>query len=94
MNGQLPEAMAGDLPEHMVYEAQNNQMIDGGYLDAGVLLNLGAARIKYLVAALEEVAKGMGPYSRDPLAHASNTIEDMKDIATKAVAGTWEVPGD
>jgi DNA repair exonuclease SbcCD ATPase subunit len=38
-----------------------------------------------LRAALEEIAKGEGRYSKDPLTHASNTIEDMIEIAREAL---------
>jgi hypothetical protein len=39
-----------------------------------------------LVKALEEIAKGQGAFSRDPLTHASNTIDDMKTLAREALA--------
>lgn len=39
-----------------------------------------------LVKALEEIAKGQGAFSRDPLTHASNTIDDMKGLAREALA--------
>ena len=32
-------------------------------------------------AALEEISLAQGAYSRDPLIHASNCIDDMRDIA-------------
>lgn len=35
--------------------------------------------------ALQEVAKGEGPFSRDQLTHAQNTIEAMKEIALNAL---------
>lgn len=35
--------------------------------------------------ALHEISKGEGPFSRDPLTHASNTIESMKQIAKDAI---------
>ena len=35
--------------------------------------------------ALEQIAKGEGRYSRDPLTHASNTIEDMTALARAAL---------
>jgi hypothetical protein len=40
--------------------------------------------------ALLEIAKGEGPFSRDPLTHAENTIEAMKELAAVAavVSGT------
>ena len=39
-----------------------------------------------LLAALQEVAEGAGRYSKDPLTHAENCIEDMKAIARSAIA--------
>lgn len=39
-----------------------------------------------LRAALEEITLGAGPFSRDHLTHASNTIEAMKEIARSALA--------
>ena len=41
--------------------------------------------IEKLVAALAEVEKGIGAFSRDPLQFACNTIDDMKDIARAAI---------
>jgi hypothetical protein len=39
-----------------------------------------------LVAALEEIKKGEGPYSQDKLTHADNTIFHLVLIATQALA--------
>ncbi len=39
-----------------------------------------------LYEALVQIAKGEGRFSRDPLTHASNTIEDMKLLAKSALA--------
>ena len=39
-----------------------------------------------LVAALKEVTKGEGAFSRDNLEHADNCIESMKAIAKAALA--------
>lgn len=39
-----------------------------------------------LRAAMEQIAKGEGPYSRDPLTHAANVIEDMMAVARAALA--------
>jgi len=36
--------------------------------------------------ALKEIAKGEGRFSMDPLEHATNTIEDMVEIARAAIA--------
>jgi len=41
-----------------------------------------------LLAALAEIEKGEGAYSRDPLEHASNTIDYMKRIAREAREAT------
>ena len=38
--------------------------------------------------ALQEISLGAGPFSEDPLTHASNTIEAMKDLAKAALEGT------
>ena len=39
---------------------------------------------------LAEIAKGEGAFSRDPLTHASNTIENMTDIARRALEANDE----
>jgi len=44
-----------------------------------------ADEIDRLRAALEEIVEGKGRYSMDKLEHASNTIEDMKEIATNVL---------
>ena len=38
-----------------------------------------------MLEALREIEKGEGAYSLDPLKHASNTVNNMKRIATKAI---------
>ncbi len=43
--------------------------------------------IQRLRAALTEIAKGEGRYSRNPLTHAENTIVDMRSLATAALEG-------
>ncbi len=48
--------------------------------------------VEYLRAALRQIAKCEGRFSRDQLTHAGNTIEDMEAIANGALAGTWTVP--
>jgi hypothetical protein len=39
-----------------------------------------------LLEALEEIARREGAYSRDPLTHAENTIDNMERIARDAIA--------
>lgn len=43
-----------------------------------------------MLAALEEIAKGEGRFSRDPLTHATNTVEDMQALAVAAIAKATE----
>jgi len=57
------------------YEAVYNAIVE--YADKN-------AEIARLLAALSEIEKGEGAFSRDPLTHASNTIENMKRIAREA----------
>ena len=45
-----------------------------------------AAAAPDLLAALQEIAKGEGAFSLDPLTFANNTIENMKEIANTAIA--------
>jgi hypothetical protein len=39
-----------------------------------------------LLEALRKIEQGEGRFSRDPLTHASNTIEDMIAVARAAIA--------
>ena len=44
-----------------------------------------------LLAALNEISKGAGEFSMDPLEHATNCIESMREIARTALtAATGE----
>lgn len=45
-----------------------------------------AEREKRLVEALEEISRGAGDFSRDPLTRAGNRIRQMKGIAKAALA--------
>jgi hypothetical protein len=45
-----------------------------------------AERADRLAEALGKIGKGEGASSRDPLAHASNTIDAMKSVARAALA--------
>lgn len=44
-------------------------------------------RVRMLETALTEIMKGAGAFSRDPLTHAENCIEDMKKLAREALYG-------
>ena len=39
-----------------------------------------------LLEACKEIAKGEGDFHRDPLVHAENTIQNMKQLARAAIA--------
>lgn len=45
-----------------------------------------AAERERFADALREISQGAGRYSRDPLTHASNCIEDMKQLASDALS--------
>lgn len=51
-----------------------------------------ARTAEYFARALQEIEKGMGRFSRDPLTHAENTIEDMQKIAHAALDLEWDPP--
>jgi hypothetical protein len=48
------------------------------------------AELAALRAALQEIARGEGPFSRDPLTHAANTIEAMRECALSALGAARE----
>ncbi len=50
------------------------------------------AKLKAVVEALEQIVEGAGPFSRDPLEHASNCINAMKAAALAALAAAQEKP--
>jgi len=44
-------------------------------------------KYKYeMYEALSEISLGKGRYSLEPLTHASNTIDDMKELALEVIA--------
>lgn len=51
------------------------------------------ALIKELKRALDEISKGKGAFSLDPLKHAQNTIENMKFLARHALTHAKEMEG-
>ena len=36
--------------------------------------------------ALQKIAEGKGRFSRDPLTHCSNTVEDLRQLASEVLA--------
>lgn len=58
-------------------------------------LTLSQAKVEEMREALEEIAKGEGGYSLDPLKHAENTITNAIEIAQKALSTSGsQVPND
>lgn len=57
--------------------ARELESADRGYIER---------RVAELEAALREIEKGAGRFSRDPLTFAQNVIEDMKALATAALS--------
>ena len=47
---------------------------------------LDACHFDELVTALKEIAKGKGPFNRNPLLHAENVIEEAKATANALLA--------
>lgn len=54
--------------------------VDAGDADARLI-----AAAPAMLEALREIAKGEGAFSRDPLEHAGNCIDSMKEIARAAL---------
>lgn len=59
---------------------------------AGPGMPIGASlrHIIVLEAALREIRRGTGPYSRDHLQHAANCIQYAKDVAARALKGKFD----
>ena len=43
------------------------------------------SKLEAVRKALEEISKGMGAYSRDPLKHCENTVNNIKGLAQEAL---------
>lgn len=93
LNVQNPGAhideMAARLREAEERAAKEWTRVNNLSANHGALLRkLGAAEatVARLRGALGEIAKGEGRFSRDPLTHAGNTIEDMIALAKAALA--------
>ena len=50
------------------------------------------AKLTALTKALEEISKGRGPFSYNPLTHALNTVDAMKWCAIAALRGIAKDP--
>ncbi len=83
--GQL--AQIERLKAAAVYDAGDRSTTARGW---AIIALEAEARAEYLESALLEVSEGKGRFSINPMAHAENTVEDMKKIALGAILGTWE----
>lgn len=73
----------GCIAERWYKSAEHVEAIyDDGEMEANARL---IAAAPDLLATLEEIAKGEGPFNRDPLEHASNVIEHAQQIAREAI---------
>jgi hypothetical protein len=68
------------------------RIADAILADKVLALREAADRIEALEAALREIARGEGRFSRDPYEHACNTIEDLIAIARAALAPEQDAP--
>jgi hypothetical protein len=57
-----------------------------GAEDIANLLDESRIAIVHLTDALQEITLGRGEFNREPLIHAENTIESMKQVAKDALA--------
>lgn len=74
----------GILTRSVLADHSNTENLVATIHDESVGAMLAAA--PQMLEALKEIAKGEGRFSTDHLKHASNTIDDMKDLATAAIA--------
>ncbi len=82
---EMQKIVAGDsLADRLRMEATASEELDDS--DSSIVaMREAAMMIEELVKALEDIAKGVGRFSRDPLEHCSNTVDDMKETATAAL---------
>lgn len=67
------------------HETSGMSLSDTAYRRKSLQLELAQSRLAIASDALTTISNGEGRYSRDPLEHASNTIDDMKKIAVDAL---------
>lgn len=69
-----------------VFKALDIPSLRDGYMPVETAYLAALKRIAELEAALTEIAKGEGAFSRDRLTHAENCVDNMKDLAINALA--------
>lgn len=68
------------------FHRKRQQEIHSGNIDFAYIPLKQALAAPEMLEALKEIAKGRGAFDRDPLQHASNTIDNMKEIANEAIS--------
>lgn len=67
------------------FHKKRQQEIHAGNIDFVYVPLKQALAAPELLEALQEISVGRGAYSRDPLQHASNCIDNMVEIAKNAI---------
>ena len=89
-------AMIEEHPHRVAGLAQLDatiDMLEKEVLNAAELLTASQVEVERLKAVLLEIGKGEGRYSTDPLTHAGNTVDDMKQLALDAYGYRVEAAG-
>lgn len=83
----LPLSAGQGNDAHLVFDAEGDEVFSSNYAgEENAEIVRACNSHDELVEALEEIAEGKGRYSTDPFQHAINTIDDMKELARKALA--------
>ena len=77
-----PEKLTAEQIEQLREGLRQNCF--GDWKQYSALCDMALASLEY-ITALQEIAKGAGPFSRDPMEHAINTIANMKAVAVDAL---------
>lgn len=87
MYGEAEMKTIEELRDLVIECCQNYAEGYGGDVETAILDEFACikAENERLRAALREIAKGEGAFSRDPFTHAANCVENMKSIAESAL---------
>jgi hypothetical protein len=85
--------MIGTRHNDREYAAELEQKLEDAHDEIDRLVDADTAkcdRIHILLNALHEIAKSKGRFSLDHFEHCRNTVENMKELAIKAIDETKE----
>lgn len=85
-----PETDAEELEAHIGVSTFSNDDVLKAFAFARSL----ERRLAVATEALAEIREGKGPFNRDHLKHASNTIVSMTETATEALRRIDELKGE